>query len=199
MIDGAVPSVATHYFVEGRSPFLNLSDLDPDELDRVVADLGREHSAGRSQRTFGRRYMDLRRQTEARLRELFAARGGVMQRTNPHYFVLGTCGWFEALSPDMVSVEIALDALPPASTSVTYPDSVVAMRRGAAFGLPDIAKPYHDQVYLLDELPDLIARYGLPDGSADAEYSGYEFREFEKFVEVQVWTDDVLDLVARPS
>lgn len=195
----AVPDFATHYFVESRSPFLNLSDLDPDDLDRVVADLGRERTEGRSQRTFGRRYMDLRRQTEARLREHFAARGGVMPRSSPHYFVLGTCGWFEALSRDMASVEVALDTLPAASTSITYPDSVVAMRCGAAFGLPDIAKPYHDQVYLLDELPDLIARHGLPDGSADDEYGGYEFREFEKFVEIQVWTDDVLDLVARPS
>lgn len=191
----AVPEIVTHYFMRGRPPFLNLSDLESDELDGVIADLGREHAEGHSGRAFGRRYMDLRRQTEAKLRDRFAARGGVMHRSSPHYFVLGTCGWFEALSPNMKSVDIRLDALPTASTSITYPDSVVAMRCGPAFGLPDIVKPYHDQVFLLDELPGLIARYGLPDGGVD-EYEGYEFREFEKFVEVQVWTDDVLEMVA---
>ena len=182
--------------MDGRPPFLNLSDLGEDELASVIADLGREHVEGRSQRTFERRYMDLRRQTEARLRELFTGRGGKMQRSSPHYLVLGTSGWFQALSPTMRSVAIDLADLPAASTSITYPDSVVAMRCGVDFGLPDIEKPYHDQVYLLGELPDLIARYGLPDDQADEDYSGYEFREFEKFVEIQVWNDDVLDQVA---
>lgn len=191
----SVPDVATHYFVAGRPPFLNLSDLPEDELSLAIAALGREHAEGKSQRTFGRRYMDLRRQTEARLRELFAASGGEMQRSAPHYFVLGTSAWFEALSPDMRSVSVSLDDLPKRSTSVTYPDSVVAMRCGAAFGLPDVAKPYHDRVFTLDELPDLIAQYGLPDDEADENYQGYEFREFEKFIEVQVWSDEVLDLV----
>ena len=119
-----------------------------------------------------------------------------MERSSPHYFVLGTSGWFEGLSPNMASVRVDLDDLPAEFTSITYPDSVVAMRCGIDFGLPDVAKPYHDQVFLLDELGGLTEKYGLPDGRADDGYDGYESREFEKFIEIQVWTDDVLSLVS---
>lgn len=185
-----VPAFATHYFVTGRQPFLNLSDLGAHELEAVLDQLNEERDAGRSHRVFGSKYMELRRRTEAKMRRLFVDRGGHVERDSPHYFVLGESAWFAALSPSMQSVRVDLVDLPSQSTSVTYPDSFVSMRCGIDFGLPDFEQPYHEQVFSLDELPGLVADYGLPDDEADGDYQGYEFRKLEKFIEIQVWTDD---------
>lgn len=185
-----VPTFATHYHLESRAPFLNLSDLDAETLDQVMRNLNEEHAAGLSHRTFGPHYMELRRRTEAALRAGFANRGGRLRRANPHYFVLGESAWFAALSPNMRSVSVALSDLPPESTSVTYPDSVVAMRCGSDFGLPELDRPYVGRVFLLSELDELIAAHGMPADHPDDDYVGYEFREFEKFVEIQVWSDE---------
>lgn len=116
-----------------------------------------------------------------------------------HYFVLGHSQWFESLSPHMRAVRLDLDRFPLESASVTYPDSVVAMRCGTEFGLPDTFEPYHDQVFRLDEIPDLVAQYGLPDDRADEDYVGYEFRDFEKFIEIQLWTDTPIQRLLPPD
>jgi hypothetical protein len=69
----------------------------------------------------------------------------------------------------------------------------------AEFGLPYQVQPYHGHVFRLGDLADLVERYGVPDAPADADYDGYEQREMEKYIEVQVWTDDVLSLAALTS
>ena len=191
------PTFASHYYVAGRPPFLNLSDLSEEDLASVLSQLNDERATGRSHRSFGKRYMELRRRTEAKLRGLFLARGGVIERPNPHYFVLGECRWFAALSSDMRAVHIDLVDLPRESTSITYPDSFVAMRCGIDFGLPDLDRPYLEQAFFLDELHELVESFGLPDDRPDENYAGYELRDFEKFIEIQVWSDDpVLEFIA---
>ena len=85
----STPTIATHYHAPHRRPFLNLSDLDGDDLDRVLSDLSDERRRGTNKRVFGRFYMGLRLEAEAKMRELFRARGGVVERDAPHYFVLG--------------------------------------------------------------------------------------------------------------
>ena len=97
----------------------------------------------------------------------------------------------------MHAVQLSLDDLPAASTSITYPDSVVSMGVGVEYGLPDLPRPYHGQVFFLDELPALVAEFGLPtDESGD--YDGYASREFEKFIEIQLWIDDpIVSVIAN--
>jgi hypothetical protein len=193
-----VPSYATHYHLGGRAPFLNLSDLSLPDLAEVFAGLERDRGSSGSQRVFGRRYMELRERTEARLRELFVAAGGRPERTSPHYFVLGSSRWFESLATTMERVALDLTSMPADVTSCTYPDSFTAMGFGSDYGLPSEAKPYHGRVFALADLPSLIARYGLPDDASDADYQGYEQRPFEKYIEVQLWSDaPVREFVAR--
>ena len=50
--------------------------------------------------------------------------------------------------------------------------------------------PYHGRVFRMHELPGIVQRYGLPDDTADEDYSGYHQRPFEKFIEVQIWSDE---------
>ncbi len=186
-----VPEFATHYYDARRRPFQNLSDLDERELDIVLRDLNQTSRADTAyKRSFGPKYMDMRRRTEARLRKLFESRGGVIERQSPHYFCLGDCRWFAGLYPDTRAIRISLNDLPPLSTSVTYPDSFVSMSLSREFGIPQESRPYHERVFLLSEIPAIADRWGLPDPSLEIEYDGYHKRPFEIFVEVQVWSDE---------
>src|SRR5262245_43808423 len=129
--------------MRGRRPFQNLSDLDEDRLAAVIDDLTRERHKTH-QRLFGRRYMELRRVTEARLRDLFVQAGGRPARSAPHYFVLGSSAWFRGLYREPEEVVIPLSCLPPHVTSITYPDSFASMALGPRFGLPHYPQPYHE-------------------------------------------------------
>jgi hypothetical protein len=188
-MSGLIPEVVTHYHLPDRRPFLNLSDLDEAESTEVMAELIVQRREGRQHRRFGATYMAMRRATEARLRASFISLGGRPERLVPHYFVLGKSAWFGGLALDMRRVTVPLADLPRDQTSVTYPDSFTAMAVGPDFGLAHEPRPYHGRCYRLDELDALISRYGLPDDSPDANYAGYERRPFEKYIEVQLWSD----------
>lgn len=78
-----------------------------------------------------------------------------------------------------------------ATTSVTYPDSFVSMRLGANYGLPpEPQKPFHERAYLLSDIPALIDAYGMPPDVDGADYANYAHEPLEKFIEVQLWSDD---------
>jgi hypothetical protein len=134
--------------------------------------------------------MELRRLTESRLRDLFIQEGGAPERMSPHYFVLGACEWYRALNPEMSELVLPLSALPATVTSVTYPDSFTAMGLGGQCGLARDSRPYHDRVFRMEQLADLVATYGVPLGEVDEAYEGYHRRQFEKYIEVQVWSDE---------
>lgn len=182
------PADVCHYWRRSTGPFLNLSDLEDKDLPQVMADLMADRKAGGHRRAFGRRYMDLRRRTEAKMRDLFIDAGGQPERLSPHYFVLGQSRWFAGLADDMEAVVMRLADLPEEMTSITYPDSFTAMGLAPEFGLPYEPKPYHEKVFRLSQLEELIDRYGLPD-DLPADYDGYEQRPFEMYVEVQLWSD----------
>ena len=190
-----VPTFATHYYRADREPFLNLSDLSEAEAARVIAGLDARRRDGH-QRVFGRRYMELRRLTEARLRELFVAAGGIAERSAPHYFVLGASAWYRGLSPDTREVRVELSQLPAGAAGFTYPDSFTAMGFAPRFGLPYEARPYHERVYRLHELAEVVAEHGMPADETGADYDGYQHRPFEKYIEIQLWSDTPLELLA---
>lgn len=154
-----------------------------------MSDLEERRSNQGLKRVFGPRYMELRRLTEERLHRLFLEVGGNPLRHSPRYFVLGSSEWYRGLAPDTREVVIPLRELPSEVTSFTYPDSFTAMEFGPQFNLPHEARPYHGKVFRIEELEDVLARYGLPN-DADDTYTGYEKRPFEKYIEVQVWADE---------
>ena len=80
--------------------------------------------------------------------------------------------------------------VPGDDTSFTYPDSFTAMGFGTRFGLPHETRPYHGRVFQLHELGEAIATYGFPSDDADEDYDGYQHRPFEKYIEVQLWSDE---------
>jgi hypothetical protein len=188
----AAPDYVTHYYVAGQRPFLNVSELTDSEWDVVRQGLEAERLAGRSSRVFGRRYLELRRATEVKLRDQFMAAGGVPERTSPHYFVLGSSAWFRGLAHEMHEVVIPLAMLPDAATSMTIPDSMTSMGLGGDFGLPVENRPHHGRVFRLSQIREAVEEFGLPEGDP-GNYAGYQHRSFEVYAEVQVWSDVILN------
>jgi len=69
-------SYITHYYLADRKPFLNLGDLKGKRLRRVLDDLESKRSDNyECGKVFDGRYMEIRRKTESRLRELFVDAG----------------------------------------------------------------------------------------------------------------------------
>lgn len=186
-----LPNLITHYFPLQDGPFRNLCDLEEDAATSVIKSLAKRRADDpRFKRIFGRRYMEFRRRTEAKLHAKFVQSGGRPERKSPHYFVLGTCEWFRDLYPETGSVSLEFRDLPSDVVSFTYPDSFVSMRLGAEYGLPEEPlEPYHDKVFRAERLGVIVETYGMPDGRADTEYDGYQNRSFEKYLEFQIWSD----------
>lgn len=180
---------ATHYHLPDRRPFLNLSDLAPDQQAVVMRELMELRAAGRQHRPFGPAYLAMRQRTEAHLRELFIARGGQPVRTAPHYFVLGNSPWYQHLAVGMRAIRIPLTAFPAHATSVTIPDSFIATADEPT-GDPDIDR-HHQHVYLLDELDDLLATTLIPTPDWRPEHAT-DWRAWPTatFAELQLWTDE---------
>ncbi|MDG2028020.1 MAG: hypothetical protein P8J50_13010 [Acidimicrobiales bacterium] len=182
------PEIAVHYYVAGRPPFLNLSDVADEDVDGVLADLAAEHERGRNRRRFGRLYMELRAEAERRLRDAFTATGGRIERRAPHYFTLGESPWFRQLSPRMESIEILLSDLPADATSITWWDSFAAMAEGEDLGLPVAPAELCRRVHRLDDVAELVEAYGLP--ASQDEGPSDPMSAQHTFVEIQVWTDE---------
>jgi hypothetical protein len=70
------------------------------------------------------------------------------------------------------------------------------MEFGPQFDLPQVPRPYHGKVFLLQELDEVVTRYGLP--TDDTSYVGYQHRPFEKYIEVQVWSDQPVGAFLSP-
>lgn len=185
-----IPNYATHYFLKDKEPFLNLSDLPEDKLKTVVQDFDKRRAKNnRFNRVYGGRYMELRRKTEEKLKELFILSGGKPKRNVPHYFVLGEYYWFKNLCPDTCEVRIPLSFFSNEAVSFTYPDSFVSMGFMPEFGLKVDKRDYHDKVFNLHNLESIIDKYGFPEDDVSHNYGNYVNEEFEKFIEIQVWDD----------
>jgi hypothetical protein len=189
----AAPRFVTHYYRRSRRPFLNLSDLEAGEAERVMLELIDERRRGLQHRPFGRKYREMRLVAEQRLRTMFIALGGQPERRAPHYFVLGRSPWFRGLAVDMAEIRLPIASLPPDQTTVSWGDSFDVTGVTRDFGLSYAPQPYHGQLFRLRDVPALIDRYGLLAAPAD-DYDSLagglaQAVAAEAFVEVQLWSD----------
>ena len=186
------PTFVTHYYMPSRRPFQNLSDLEDEGAVAVMEALMGDRSAGLHHRLYGRKYLAMRRWTEKRMHDEFTAIGGSPDRWSPHYFVLGESPWFRGLAAGMLEVRVPISELAPGKTSATYGDSFGAMGTASAFGVGPRPRVHHyaGAVIRIDDVAEMVASVGFPAADADVDYAGYEERSGEKFIEVQLWSDD---------
>lgn len=171
----AVPDFLTHYFDAARGPLRSLTALSAQDADRIQAQICAEAECFASQRSPD--YLAIRREIEARIRELFIVKGGQPERSTPHYFVVGACEWVLSWYADGRALRVPLNALDPQTVSLTYGDSFPAMRY-------QDGSPWRGQVYTLAELPALVQEYGLPQvWNADGQ------RGPDRYIEAQLWSD----------
>ena len=174
-----LPDFLSHYYEASDGPFRNLSDLPHAEAEAVLEQIrqgGQRRFAG--QRTSD--YLAVRRGLEARVRELFIAKGGQPVRERPHYLILGACAWLIDWYPAGRELRIPLSEFNGRIVSFTYGDTFPAMRY-------QDGKPTRGQVYLLAELPGLVEQYGLPqDWNAEGKLGP------DRYIEAQVWADEPL-------
>jgi hypothetical protein len=99
---------------------------------------------------------------------------------------LGACSWLLEWYLDGREIRVPLVSFDPRIVSFTYGDCFPAMRY-------QDGKPYRGQVYTLEELPEVVCRYGLPQ-----EWNRKGKRGPERYIEAQVWDDAPLAAHLRP-
>jgi hypothetical protein len=170
-----LPDHLYHYYEASQGPFRNLSDLPLPEAERIMNELRQAGKTFASKRTI--EYLRVRRELEDIVRTAFVSKGGKPDRPRPHYMILGRCPWLLSWYQQGKELSIPIEAFRPETLSFTYGDAFPAMRC-------DDGRPYRRQVYTLAEIPDLVARFGLPqDWNADGQLGP------ERYIEVQVWVN----------
>lgn len=167
------------YFYLGEDPFAEISDLkiEPD------FDLLRYRNLIPS--NYNREYVVRRFETEKALRKLFVEKGGKPQRKNPYYLTLGNCdAWFLGKKHCFGSMVFDMEEFDPKTVSFTYGDSIPTFMERF-----DDGKEYRKQVYTLDEIRELIDRYGYPQ-----DWNAMEQNGPENYIEAQVWSEDPIRL-----
>lgn len=172
-----------HYFERDSGPFKNLSELVRMDAEQIMKNLQLEN------RTFAAKrppdYLQIRREVEEKIRELFIQKGGEPTKRFPHYFILGECPWVKNWYREGMELKIPINDFNPKSVSFTYGDSFPAMR------FQD-GKPYRGQVYTFKEILKVIEQYGLPQSwNAEGKYGP------ERYIEVQVWDDSPIDFYLK--
>lgn len=175
-----LPDFLTHYYRE--TPFRSLTHLT-DEEAAVVVD-GLDCSSAADFRLTQPQYLRLRREVESKMRRLFVDKGGRPELEAPHYAVLGTAGVYED-DPRSRKLRLPLDAFEPALLSFTFTDSFFAFHDRNLRGVSIPKRPYHRQVFGIDELPALIDQYGWPGDRWKHEPD----RRFDVYIEAQIWRE----------
>jgi hypothetical protein len=173
-----IPDFLSHYYEAAQGPFRSLSIHGPEEAERILDEIRRAGKTFASQRQED--YLAIRRELEQTIRDRFMAKGGQPRRATPHYMIVGACPWVKTWYVEGREVRVPLAAFDPEAISLTYGDSFPAMR------FKD-GKPYRGQVYTMDELPELIRLYGLPQA-----WNPDGARGPDRYIEAQVWDDEPL-------
>jgi len=177
-----LPNVLTHYYRPFSRPLLSLSALSEQELLGVLEGLARQEPL--PYRLTDPAYLSERRRLERLMRHQFETKGGRPEREFPHYFVLGEFSLWE--SDGSSRVQIPLRTVESVAVSFTLTDSFFNYRRHNLRGVEIPLRPYHGQLFALEELPAQLALHGLP-GEA---WRFHPERRFDVYVEAQIWSDE---------
>ncbi|TGV03162.1 hypothetical protein [Flavivirga rizhaonensis] len=124
------------------------------------------------------------------MKKAFIVKGGKPNRNDPFYFTLGECEWVKSCYENPDVVKIPLTDIKPEHISFTYPDSMVSFQFYDEPKLAKYRKAYNGQVYLLNELKDLLDKYGLP---TEEKWKSQENMTYDRYIEAQVWDDFIIN------
>ncbi len=104
------------------------------------------------------------------------------QLAHPIYFFLGKFHGIDASRP--LSIRVLLTVFSQEMITFTYPDSMASLPLATLIEHHSDRRPYHGQVFTLDEIEDVVSEYGVPGEEGNPTASRYD-----TFIEVQVWDD----------
>ena len=178
-----IPNYLTHYY-EAEIRLKNICNYDDVEAQAILT--GLSESGQRAWLHPG--YLEERREVEAWLYNDFVKKGKRPYLHHPLYFVLGEHndlfqkgGFFTSANPKKLKIPLSL--FDSEMISFTYPDSMPSFniprtKRGKPY-----LKPFHGQVFTLDEITEVVQTYGLPEDRWKVE----ELWRYDRFIEAQVW------------
>lgn len=180
----ATPTVLTHYFLPGATPFRSLSPLPDAEAMAIMRALYADTPfAARFQDPLD--YLTRRRRTEQWVRAGFIAKGGRPRSAYPVYMVLGRSPWIERNIGDLEQccVRIPLAAFGEGDVSFTYPDSMISLwfatDQPPAYYRPDL----HGHIFTRGEILALVREHGMP----EAGWQPALPPDLAPYIEAQVW------------
>lgn len=170
-----------HYFERDGGPFRSLSQLPIAEGEEVLTAIRDHKQVFAAQRSLD--YLRRRHEVESIVREHFIAKGGRPELASPYYMVWEKCPWLETWYVEPAHIAIPLEEFDLATVSFTYGDSFPTFSPRVKDG-----KEYRNSVYTVDEIVDIIGRYGLPqvwnpDGALGP----------ERYIEAHVWSNSPID------
>jgi hypothetical protein len=174
-----LPEVITHNYDPEGVRFGNLCDLPLHEAEAI---LQRIRDTGK--RSIRDTYLRRRLNTEEWLIRERQQILGQTFRERPIYFFLGDFADGKDSSRPS-SIILPLSHLPPDTLTFTYPDSMASLPLATDYELKADRRPYHGQVFTLDQIRSVVREYGLPDDS----HKVTDLGRFDHFIEVQVWDE----------
>ncbi|MBN2500347.1 MAG: GNAT family N-acetyltransferase [Anaerolineales bacterium] len=178
-----LPTFLSHYYEAANGPFRNLSHVPLTEAEARLAAIRKRGDVFASKRPTD--YLSVRNELEDRVRTLFIEKGGQPQLSHPHYMILGACPWVKSWYKQGAELHIPLAEFDPDTISFTYGDTFPAMRY-------QDSSPYRGRVYTLDEVPNLIRQFGLPQITNPEGARGPD-----RYIEAQVWAEQPITKYMR--
>jgi hypothetical protein len=176
----------THYYHKNDPPFQTLSVLSGPEALQVMFDLRERPGAVYRRFQDPKRYLRQRREVEHWVRQEFIHKGGRPITDYPQYFVVNESLWIEeGFQGQSRSVQFPLSAFEPEQISFTYPDSMISYWLRSQTDRVFYHPEYHGQVFNLNEIFEVIDRFGIP----KAEWRSEAARKHDLFIEAQVWAN----------
>ena len=179
-----------HYFEKERGPFISLSDLPNDEVQKLIDKYRVEDVASGHKTVVGSVYSDdnigIRRNQEYMTRTTFIEKGGKPIRQFPYYMILGNedttfqtglKGWYK----NGDSIKILVEEFDMSTISFTYGDQCQTVNPSELENFKD--NKYRPPVYTYGEILEVINERGWL-FVAEKDWSE------PWYVEAQVWSDD---------
>ena len=171
-----------HYFDKRTGPFKSLTSVPVKEAKKIMEKIKEERPDSQCA-TRHDKYVEYRSNCEAILRKEFAAKGGVMEISSPHYMVVGHSPWLSTWYEQSACLKISIEEFDLRTLSFTYGDSMPTFSDKITDG-----KEYRKKLYVYEEILEIIQKYGLPQNWNDDGIDGSE-----RYIEVHVWSNKTID------
>ncbi len=170
------PEIITHNYDPLRGPFRNICDSSEAKAEAILSEIRKS-----GKRHVSRSYLKRRLAVEQWLRSECKKKLRSATLVRPIYFFLGDfADGQDASRPKSIVMQLA--AFSADTLTFTFPDSMVSLPIAKRNDLRAHKKEYHGRVFNLDEIKEIVARWGMPDKNDSS-------IRYDRFIEVQVWND----------